>query len=197
MPRISEEIASFISTFKVRDGETWEAHGNRVVRHFALERIGEEQDCVLIDLILIAADQDKGTAIVKAVVKRGERLYQSFGEASPKNNKNTHPVNMAEKRAIDRALLKALRVHGQVYSDAEADDFAQPKPEKNTFVKTSVNWARMEHLIKEMGTISDAGMLFDWGKVTEVEVRGWPQSDKDRLNEAFAKRSATLKGKTA
>ncbi len=47
----------------------------------------------------------------------------SFGEASSANTKNPYPWAMAEKRAKDRVTLKLLRIHGQVYSDQEAEEF--------------------------------------------------------------------------
>jgi hypothetical protein len=59
--------------------------------------------------------------------KMGERVEYSFGEASPKNNKNNYPIAMAEKRAKDRVILKLLASHGALYSEAEADEFAEPR----------------------------------------------------------------------
>jgi|LauGreDrversion4_2_1035121.scaffolds.fasta_scaffold31831_4 hypothetical protein len=45
-------------------------------------------------------------------------VITTFGEASPKNNKNAYPVAMAEKRALSRAVLKVsdfykLNVYGE------------------------------------------------------------------------------------
>ena len=47
----------------------------------------------------------------------------SIGEASPYNNKNAYPFAMAEKRAKDRVILKLVGLHGDVYSQDEADEF--------------------------------------------------------------------------
>ena len=43
---------------------------------------------------------------------------ESFGECSPKNNRNTYPIAMAEKRALSRVVLRAagfyeLGVYGE------------------------------------------------------------------------------------
>ena len=46
-------------------------------------------------------------------------VYESFGEVSPLNNDFEYPVAVAEKRAVDRAILKALGIHGKYYSDVE------------------------------------------------------------------------------
>lgn len=55
--------------------------------------------------------------------KRGETIEWSFGEASPANCKNQYLVAMAEKRGKDRVILKLLGLHGDAYSEEEADDF--------------------------------------------------------------------------
>ena len=39
----------------------------------------------------------------------------TYGEASPKNTRNAYPYVMAEKRAVDRAILKLLGLHGFVF----------------------------------------------------------------------------------
>ena len=60
--------------------------------------------------------------------KMAEVTEWSFGEASPYNNKNGYPYAMAEKRAKDRVILKLIGMHGDTYSEDEADDFKNSKP---------------------------------------------------------------------
>jgi len=60
-----------------------------------------------------------GVAVVKCTATLGNNTVVTFGEASPKNNKNSYPVSMAEKRAYDRAVLKLIGVHGFIYSEDE------------------------------------------------------------------------------
>ena len=65
---------------------------------------------------------------------RGEIVYtETFGEASPANNKNAYPYAMAEKRAIDRAILKLLGLHGFIYSE---DEMPQKEEYKETYSGT-------------------------------------------------------------
>jgi len=59
----------------------------------------------------------KGTATIKHTNKK----YSSLGEAHPDNNGFAYFVAVAEKRAIDRAILKALQLHGDVLSFEELD----------------------------------------------------------------------------
>lgn len=48
----------------------------------------------------------------------------TYGEVSPKNNRNGYPIAMAEKRALSRAILKTsgLYAHG-VFGEDESDSF--------------------------------------------------------------------------
>ena len=73
-----------------------------------------------------------GIVVIKctAVLDKGnERKIQvvSYGEASPKNTKNSYPYAMAEKRAYDRCVLKLLGLHGFVYSEDELPDEVKAK----------------------------------------------------------------------
>jgi hypothetical protein len=70
---------------------------------------------------------EQGFAVVKAFGKLGDGFVESYGEASPKNNRNQYPLAMAQKRAEDRVILGLLSVYGDVYSEEEADDFKKPR----------------------------------------------------------------------
>ena len=48
----------------------------------------------------------------------------SVGEADSKNSKNNYYGSMAEKRGIDRCVLKLIQAYQYgIYSEVEADDF--------------------------------------------------------------------------
>ncbi len=59
-----------------------------------------------------------------------DKVEWSFGEAAPYNLKNNYPFAMAEKRAKDRVILKLVGLHGDAYSEIEADEFNETKPPK-------------------------------------------------------------------
>ena len=44
--------------------------------------------------------EDHSHCLIKAFGKKGDKYIETYGEASPKNNKNAYPVAMAEKRAM-------------------------------------------------------------------------------------------------
>jgi alpha-D-ribose 1-methylphosphonate 5-phosphate C-P lyase len=59
---------------------------------------------------------------IKCTASLGKAKVITYGEATPKNNKNGYPYAMAEKRAVDRAILKLIGIHGFVYSDDEVNE---------------------------------------------------------------------------
>ena len=57
---------------------------------------------------------------MEATVRLGEIRVVTTGEAAPTNNKSA-TLAVAEERALDRAYLKLLDIHGDIYSDGEMD----------------------------------------------------------------------------
>lgn len=129
MAKKSKAILDFQAQYKVAEDEVWEVHGSTwVVKHKALERIAAEAGIVWEKPELKVCDMAQGLVAVLFCGRLGEHVEYSFGEASPKNNKNSYPIAMAEKRAKDRVILKLLAVHGDLYSEEEADDFKRQNP---------------------------------------------------------------------
>lgn len=128
MARPSKQIQDFMQKYEIASDEIWEVHGSTwVVKHKALERVAVEQGVVWDRPSVQVCDLAAKIAVICAFGKLGDRVEWSFGEASPANNKNSYPMAMAEKRARDRVILKLLVSHGALYSEAEADEFAQPR----------------------------------------------------------------------
>src|ERR1043166_618127 len=129
MGKPSKAVMAFMEKFGVDSDEIWEVHGSAwVVKHKALERIAAEQGIVWDKPELKVCDMAQGLIAILVGGHLGDRVEYSFGEASPKNNKNAYPIAMAEKRAKDRVILKLLASHGDLYSEEEADDFKRQNP---------------------------------------------------------------------
>lgn len=123
--------------------------GTYCVKHAALEVVAAKAGIKFDMPQILEAHGGEGVAAVCVQGSFQDRFVWSIGEASPKNNKNAYPWAMAEKRAIDRVILKLIGIHGLVYSDAEGD-FSdrqeapqpkfeeQPEPMANTAAK--VHW---------------------------------------------------------
>jgi len=51
-------------------------------------------------------------------------MCQSFGEASPQNNKSNYPIAMAEKRSLARIIIKMSQLAELgIYGEDESPDF--------------------------------------------------------------------------
>ena len=68
-----------------------------------------------IDLITMVKEDKDGNVIASIT---------SVGEADNRNSKNNYYGSMAEKRGIDRCVLKLINAYEYgVFSEVEADDF--------------------------------------------------------------------------
>lgn len=118
-----------MAKYGIATDEIWEVHGSTwVVKHKALERVAAEQAITFGPPTVTECNTEKGIIALWVPGQLGERKEWAFGEASPKNNKNSYPWAMAEKRAKDRVILKLLNGHGELYSEDEADDFKRQNP---------------------------------------------------------------------
>lgn len=96
--------------------------GTWLVKHAALEMAAAQAGIVFEPPMILEAKGSEGVAAVCVTGHLGDRAIWSIGEASPKNSKNSYPWAMAEKRAIDRVILKLIGIHGLVYSEDEMPD---------------------------------------------------------------------------
>ncbi len=135
MAKPSKAVMEFMAKYGIESDEIWEVHGSTwVVKHKALERVAAEVGIDWDKPELKVCDMAGGLCAVLISGRLGERVEYSFGEASPKNNKNSYPIAMAEKRAKDRVILKLLVTHGALYSESEADEFREPEKRQNPHV---------------------------------------------------------------
>lgn len=137
MPRqIDPAISTVLKKFGFGPDACWDCHGVWVVYHRVLEQIAVKAGIQFDPPTVIEANSKDGVAAICVVGRMGDAAIWSIGEASPKNNKNAYCFAMAEKRAVDRVILKLIGLHGLAYSEEEADTFkdnapAEPKTPKN------------------------------------------------------------------
>jgi hypothetical protein len=167
---------------KAKDA-VWDCHGTWVMNHKSLEKVAVFYD-IKFDLPKVIESNAKDRiAVILVTGHKGDLSEWSFGEASPTNSKNGYPYAMAEKRAKDRVILKLLGLHGDLYSEEEADSFKaskkvlkkQPKSEKVEDNKTptqrrndTINHA-FEQLdkAKKEGDSELATTIWEWAEENE------------------------------
>ena len=108
---------------------TWDCHGTIVILHKALEKVAAHKSIVFDAPVVVESNVEKKMVVMVVTGRLGDKVEWSFGEAAPYNNKNSYPYAMAEKRAKDRVILKLVGLHGDAYSEDEADDFKESNPD--------------------------------------------------------------------
>lgn len=130
MSNLDPRIELIRAKYELDRSAFWELpqkKGTWLVKHSALELVAAKAGIVFEPPMIIEANSAEGIAAVCVTGHMGERAVWSIGEASPKSSKNAYPYAMAEKRAIDRVVLKLIGIHGLVYSEDEMSD-AEPAP---------------------------------------------------------------------
>jgi hypothetical protein len=107
----------------------WDCHGTPVVLHKALEKVAAHYNVVFDQPKVLECSIASKEVALCVTGHMKDKTEWSIGEAAPYNNKNSYPFAMAEKRAKDRVILKLVGLHGDVYSEEEADDFKEAKPQ--------------------------------------------------------------------
>ena len=118
-------LEQYLAGLKTSGGLIKMDNGSYIIKHYEVENLAREFG-VLTNIELVNCDLTKSCAVVKAQASFEGKTHESLGEVSPLNNNFVYPVAVAEKRAVDRAILKALGLHGKYYSDVEMP------PEKKT-----------------------------------------------------------------
>ena len=115
-----------------------------IVKHKALEKIAAIKDIRYTDCKVELADAANNMFAVSVVGHLGGRSEWSIGEASSTNTRQSYPFAMAEKRAKDRVILKLIGLHGDMYSEEEADEFKDSLIEYNKVVRNE--WASISRI---------------------------------------------------
>ena len=169
----------------------WDCHGTWVMYHRFIEQIAAHNQVSIVDLDL--CDVGDKRAVVKCKVEAGDRKIITFGEASPANCKNAYPVAMAEKRAVDRAVLKAVLIHGTIYSENEDETFAaspqpapaKPAPEKKP-AKPKSNAAQTDNVVLQLMVDADIpAEMQELSAVRQGAIQAASANTTDKLRSEF------------
>ena len=195
--RYPENVTAALKEIGLRSEDClWDSHGSWVLKHSACERLAANQGVTFDEPNVVHSDPEKGSVIIMLKGYLGNKSEWTFGEATPKNCKNSYPYAMAEKRAKDRIILKLIGCHGEVYSEAESDEFeddtkAHDKAEKkkeqekvDTSVYGKIGKRRANQEIKKLQTLYASFISKDKTKSAEAlknaqEINKW--ADKHNL----------------
>ena len=129
-----------------------------IFTHDAVEKIAVQEGIKLVDIKVLNTDVDLVRFLVSMSNPSGA-IIKSIGEADRKNCHSQYLGCMAEKRGIDRCVLKLIDAYQYgISSEVEAEDFAKP----TYYQKRESHLEKFEKLLKDS--------YFD-GKRDDVKVR--------------------------
>jgi len=109
----------YIDQQLIKKGKYYKVNKDAIaLYHKDIERMANYFN-IRTDVQLVASDLKNRCAVCKGLARIENKTFTSLGEAHPDNNDFEFFTAVAEKRAVDRAILKALDVHGEVYSYEE------------------------------------------------------------------------------
>jgi len=112
----------FIANNLVKEDVFKHAHYTIITRQ-GIDKIQAAQS-IEIRYELAHLSEDHSHCLIKAFGKMGDKIIETYGEATPKNNKNAYTVAMAEKRAMSRIVLKLAGFYENgFFGEDESDDF--------------------------------------------------------------------------
>jgi len=171
-PRQTEILQQFHPNPKAA---VWDCHGTLVIYHKAIEIIAANAGITFDPPQVIVADPEKKNVAILVTGRLGDKAEWSIGEAAPYNNKNGYPFAMSEKRAKDRVVLKLLNLHGDIYSEDEADDFRDDARSRPSY----------SDLVKEMKTAQDPKSLRRWGADNAERIAKMSEEDVENFTNAY------------
>ena len=108
--------------------------GKWIITHDACEKIASMEDIILAKWETLNSERDFCRFLI--TMARGEKLISSIGEASKDNCQSKYYGSMAEKRGVDRCILKLINAYEYgIYSDSEADAFKKPVIKNDPYAK--------------------------------------------------------------
>lgn len=172
---------------KMEEGAVWNCHGTPVILHKALERIADHTNILFSEPTIVEANSQAKVAVICVTGKLGDKTAWSIGESAPSNTTNSYPYAMAEKRAKDRVILKLIGASGFVYSEEEADDFKNSKPDlvptqKKPLSKEEAEWLAHNEATLDQYTLKDLE-VFMRKPFTKATMQSIKEKDIDAYND--------------
>ena len=97
--------------------------GNYIITHNAVEKIASIEDLQIMHFKVLNSERDFARFLI-TMVDKTDRKVTTIGEADAKNCVSGYKGMMAEKRGIDRCVLKLINAYEYgIYSEVEAEDF--------------------------------------------------------------------------
>ena len=120
-------IKELAKKYGLIEGDFWnhKQSGQWILTHDAVEKIATIEGIVLVNIETLNSEKDLVRFLI--TMAKGDVTITSVGEADDKNCFSGYKGCMAEKRGVDRCVLKLINAYEYgVSSEVEADDFKKP-----------------------------------------------------------------------
>jgi len=116
------DIKALVDKYGLTKNDFWQLHNNWIVSHNACEKIAAIENITMKDIKVLNSEVDLVRFLI--TMDKDGIAITSVGEADIQNCKSKYLGCMAEKRGIDRCILKLINAYQYgIYSDVEADEF--------------------------------------------------------------------------
>ena len=155
-----KDLAEKYELSKEPDVDFWkhQQSGQWILTHNAVEKIAIMEKIEISDIKILNSEEDLVRMlitmripfeIIDSETDKNIIVYKevtSIGEADRKNCRSQYLGSMAEKRGIDRCVLKLISAYQYgISSEVEADDFAKPRH----YQKTQDQLAEFDKLLSD------------------------------------------------
>ena len=124
-------IADLGKKYKL-DGKVdlWKCHNNWILTHDAITKIANIEGIELVNIASIYQSETCCRFLI--TMSKEDKTITSVGEADTRSVKMPYIESMAEKRGIDRCVLKLINAYEYgIYSEVEAEDFKKENNNEN------------------------------------------------------------------
>ena len=185
------KIENEITKLKANGG-MWEiGPGKFAIKHLELEKLANTYN-IETNVEIKHCNLEKGCAVVKAVATFNGKNFYTLGEVSPLNNDFIFPIAVAEKRAADRAILKALGIHGNIYSSEELSNIKNNN-NQNTGIDLNQETIILER-IKNASHQANFEQIKSQNKDFLTELKKQDLKRYEKLKQAFLNRNQQFIG---
>tara|TARA_R100001163_G_C5064428_1_gene202038 strand:- start:639 stop:1247 length:609 start_codon:yes stop_codon:yes gene_type:complete len=190
------EIKELAEKYGLSKDDFWQhkQSGNWIVKHDTTERIAVVEGIRLVDMQVLNSEKDFVRFLV--TMETDDRRISSVGEADSRNCTSKYYGCMAEKRGIDRCVLKLIEAYQYgVYSEVESDDFSKENSELKVegatdYQKNYVRNLLQEHKLYDKDVV-EAGLQKITKKEISTYIGSFKQDDKSTVKgnlESFIKK---------
>ena len=141
------EIKDLIKKYNLNKNDVWDCHGNWILKHDAVTKIGTIENIKISKMESLLQTETESRfliTMVKEVNGSVKDMIITVGEASKLNCTSKYYGAMAEKRGIDRSILKLIKayeygIYSCIKNKLKQYDFAGMTSQDASFIITDLN----------------------------------------------------------